>query len=223
MDRYVWMSAERELRFGGMAVSRVVTIEVNPYWNRTRWDTQGDFFEDSGRLTRYLNGRPMSSWLRPCRESYQLWNGFLAEMMRAFNEDELEFHFIGTREDCTYFRRELALQREEAERQGYSSEKYTVSFAEKFSPAKVREELRTHRKRTKGRTSMIPPSQQLLLRMDALDTELFDAAPAEIASLARLYSGYAETYEACAETCETSNRSSWLQRQSELKQIFERG
>lgn len=202
-------------------MSRLVAIEVNPYLNQTHWEIDGVFFKGEGRLSDHMEGRPMSDWLPARRESYKRWDGFLPEIMKELNEDELEFHFIGRQEDYLTFRQALLLQEESVERLGFAAEGYAVCFLEKFAPDGVRKSLRAHREKAKGRASMVPPTQGLLLKMDALDALLFDPAPVTIELLVRLRRGYDEVYGDCASSCEEAKRNSWLNNQSDLRRIFE--
>lgn len=202
-------------------MSRLIAIEVNPYLDRTHWEIDGAFFKGEGRLADRMEGRPMSDWLPARRESYQRWDGFLPEIMKELNEDELEFRFIGTQKDYLTFRQALRMQEDSAERLGFAAEGYAVCFLEKFTPDSVRESLRVHREKAKSRVSMVPPTQGLLLKMDALDALLFDDAPAAIELLAQLRGGYEEVYGECASFCEEARRNSWLKNQGDLRRIFE--
>lgn len=202
-------------------MSRLIAIEVNPYLDKTHWEIDGAFFRGEGRLSDHVEGRPMSDWLPARRESYQRWDGFLPEIMKELNEDELEFRFIGIQEDYLTFQQTLRMQEESVERLGFAVEGYVVCFLEKFTPYSVCESLRAHRERAKSRASLVPSTQELLLKMDALDALLFDHAPATIELLDQLRRGYDEVYGDCASSCEEARRNSWLKNQGDLRRIFE--
>lgn len=201
-------------------MSRLMAVEVNPYLNQTHWEIKGSFFQGAARLSEHLEGRPMSEWLTARRTGYQRWDGFLPEVMRELNEDELEILFLGIPEDWEVFQRALHLQESDVERMGFSSGSYEADYVEKFLPDQVQEALLAHRRGVKSRAAMVPPTQELLMRMDELDAQLFAREPADVALLTRLYMGYTQVYSACADACGDARHSSWLKNLSDVKRIF---
>ena len=197
---------------------RKIVIEVDPYLEQTRCEFGGNFFAGDGRLSQWVEGRPMSEWLPASRMGYQRWEGFLPELMRALNEDELDLCFRGLPSDQALFCQTLRLQEADAARMGFEPDRYTVRCEDKFLPEPLRDALRQARELARRRVVMVPPTQDLVMHMDALDRKLFADGAADVAALRELYRGYADTYAACAER--SPAQDTWLKELSGLKKLF---
>lgn len=197
---------------------RKIVIDVNPYLEQTRCEFGGNFFAGDGRLSQWVEGRPMSEWLPASRMGYQRWEGFLPELMRALNEDELDLCFRGLPSDQALFCQTLRLQEADTVRMGFEPDRYTVRCEDKFLPEPLRAELRQVRELARRRVVMVPPTQELVGRMDKLDGMLFADGAADVAALRELYRGYVDTYAACAERSQVQD--TWRQQLNLLEQVF---
>lgn len=77
-----------------------IQLFVYPYWkirgdSTELWADQKKMLPTDSRFAALLAGAGPAQWLRPYREGYSLWKGFLAELVEEFNDDEFHIRYCG--------------------------------------------------------------------------------------------------------------------------------
>ena len=101
-----------------------IQLFVYPYWkirgaSTELWADQKKMLPTDSRFAALLAGAGPAQWLRPYREGYSLWKGFLAELVEEFNDDEFHIRYCGRTCDFLEITGECRLQADALKRNRY--------------------------------------------------------------------------------------------------------
>lgn len=172
------------------------------------------------RLSDFMLGRDIDSWLSFRTESYRRWNGFLCELICELNDDELDLTFHGEGSDYRRLLDELPAQQALINETGFSIESCTFSHREAYNAAELAGRMLAMRAAHRE-NRCIPPTQMLMMKMDVLDEQLENPDDLDAAGLFRLHAEIVQLYRQSARQCPDRLRPRWENALREMQKVID--